>query len=69
MVRKEKVVFKVFLFKIMYCYFRDAKVIILGDYAVGKTSLVSRYVDGKFGPHETVCAFYLYKMLYSLIEK
>ncbi|XP_052260265.1 ras-related protein Rab-20-like isoform X2 [Dreissena polymorpha] len=30
----------------------DAKVIILGDYAVGKTSLISRYIDGSFNPHE-----------------
>lgn len=39
----------------------DAKVIILGDYAVGKTCLISRYIDGKFGPHESTigAAFFL----------
>ena len=33
---------------------RDLKVIILGDYAVGKTSLICRYIEGKFKEHETV---------------
>ncbi|KAH3897179.1 ras-related protein Rab-20-like isoform X1 [Dreissena polymorpha] len=39
----------------------DAKVIILGDYAVGKTSLISRYIDGSFNPHEPTigAAFFL----------
>ncbi|XP_060595641.1 ras-related protein Rab-20-like [Ruditapes philippinarum] len=39
----------------------DAKVIILGDYNVGKTCLISRYIDGTFGPHESTigAAFFL----------
>ncbi|KAL4218168.1 rab20 [Mactra antiquata] len=39
----------------------DAKVIILGDYAVGKTCLISRYIDGKYGQHESTigAAFFL----------
>lgn len=38
---------------------RDLKVIILGDYAVGKTSLICRYIDGKFRTQEPVsyCLF------------
>ncbi|KAL3892349.1 hypothetical protein ACJMK2_004562 [Sinanodonta woodiana] len=39
----------------------DLKVIILGDFAVGKTSLICRYIEGKFRAHETTigAAFFL----------
>ncbi|XP_059145852.1 ras-related protein Rab-20-like [Physella acuta] len=39
----------------------DLKVIILGDYAVGKTSLICRYIDGKFRTQEPTvgAAFFL----------
>ncbi|XP_005103568.1 ras-related protein Rab-20 [Aplysia californica] len=39
----------------------DLKVIILGDYAVGKTSLICRYIDGKFQTQEPTvgAAFFL----------
>ena len=30
------------------------KVIILGDYSVGKTSLICRYIEGKFHTQEPV---------------
>ena len=35
-------------------YFSDMKVIILGDYSVGKTSLICRYIEGKFHTQEPV---------------
>ncbi|ESO83144.1 hypothetical protein LOTGIDRAFT_197498 [Lottia gigantea] len=39
----------------------DLKVIIMGDYAVGKTSLVCRYIEDKFIKHEPTigAAFFL----------
>jgi len=40
----------------------DLKVIILGDYAVGKTSLICRYIEGKFTAQEsTVGAAFFHK--------
>ncbi|KAK3798916.1 hypothetical protein RRG08_066653 [Elysia crispata] len=40
----------------------DLKVIILGDYAVGKTSLICRYIDGKFQKQDsTVGAAFFFK--------
>lgn len=56
-----KVLLLVFLFS-------DAKVIILGDYAVGKTCLISRYIEGKFGPHESVCIAWHYRPLMVLLK-
>ena len=32
----------------------DLKVIIMGDFNVGKTSLICRYIEGKFKPQEPV---------------
>ncbi|KAK3088010.1 hypothetical protein FSP39_013393 [Pinctada imbricata] len=39
----------------------DLKVIILGDYNVGKTSFICRYIEGQFKPHDTTigAAFFL----------
>lgn len=39
----------------------DMKVIILGDYSVGKTSLICRYIEGTFHPQEPTigAAFFL----------
>lgn len=39
----------------------DLKIIILGDYNVGKTSLICRYIEGKFRPQEPTlgAAFFL----------
>ncbi|XP_048780159.1 ras-related protein Rab-20-like [Ostrea edulis] len=39
----------------------DLKVIIMGDYSVGKTSFIGRYIDGEFKQHEATigAAFFL----------
>jgi GTPase SAR1 family protein len=43
---------------------RDLKVIILGDYNVGKTALICRYIEGTFKTHEPVsCSTATYKEL------
>ena len=43
--------------------------IILGDYNVGKTCLISRYIDGTFGKHESVSMpqslFFIYTVFFN----
>ena len=39
---------------IFVCFYRDLKVVIMGDYAVGKTSFICRYIEGKFKTQEPV---------------
>ena len=38
----------------VFCFVSDLKVIIMGDFNVGKTSLICRYVEGKFKQQEPV---------------
>lgn len=37
------------LYVIVYCYcFRDLKVIVMGDFNVGKIFFIGRYIEGEF---------------------
>lgn len=42
------------------CCFRDLKVIVMGDFNVGKTSFIGRYIEGEFKQHDAVRFLYIY---------
>lgn len=42
------------------CRFRDLKVIVMGDFNVGKTSFIGRYIEGEFKQHDAVRFLYIY---------
>jgi hypothetical protein len=35
----------------LHCDYEPSQVIVIGDYAVGKTSLIKRYTEGYFTPN------------------
>lgn len=41
------------------CCFRDLKVIVMGDFNVGKTSFIGRYIEGEFKQHDAVRFLYI----------